>query len=177
MPNLTRDEIRQRFTSSKNFNEIFDAFEYAISEKIDDIELYRLLFWNDSLSPDEIILFGEKLAKDFHHIAYEVYMWLAGIFETLYASADNFESALMYYQKAAATKPAEPDPYLDACDCYNPDINIPPITTLIEFLKIGLEFVHNKKSLCLRLAKLYTLSGDESLAEYYRVKADETGEM
>jgi tetratricopeptide (TPR) repeat protein len=176
MAELTRDDIRQRFASSANFNEIFDAFESAISQKIDDVELYRILFWNDSLGPDEIMLFGEKLAKDFPHIAYDVYMWLANVFELLFSSHDNFEQALAYYEKAAAVKPTETDPYLDACDCYNPDLNIPPISALIEFLKVGIECVSNKKSLCNRLANLYHISGDEDLAEYYRVKADESGE-
>lgn len=176
MAALSRDEIRQRFASSANFNEIFDAFESAISQKIDDVELYRILFWNDSLGPDEIMLFGEKLAKDFPQIAYDIFMWLANVFELLFASRDNFEQALLYYQKAAAVRPSEPDPYLDACDCYNPDLNIPPVASLIEFLKVGMECVHNKKSLSNRLAALYHILGDKDLAEYYRLKADESGE-
>jgi tetratricopeptide (TPR) repeat protein len=177
MADLSREDIRQRFASSTNFNEIFDAFESAISQKLDDVEVYRILFWNDSLGPDEIMLFGEKLAKDFPHIAYDVYMWLANVFELLFSSRDNFEQALAYYEKAAAVKPSEADPYLDACDCYNPDLNIPPISSLIEFLKVGLECVSNNTSLCHRLANLYHLAGDEDLAEYYRVKADESGEQ
>ncbi|MBI2428224.1 MAG: hypothetical protein HYV29_05410 [Ignavibacteriales bacterium] len=173
---LSRTEIRHIFNTSKNFNELFDAFDEAILQGIDDVELYRILFWNDSLGSDELILFGEKLAREFRHIAYDVYMWLANIFEVLFGKKDNFEMALTYYQKAAAIKPDEPDPYLDACDCYNPDLDIPPAKNLIEFLKIGLEFVHNKKSICLRLAVLYQSIGEKDLAEYYRVKGDESGE-
>lgn len=173
---LSRTEIRHIFNTSKNFNELFDAFEEAIQQGIDDVELYRILFWNDSLGQDELILFGEKLAREFRHIAYDVYMWLANIFEVLFGKKDNYELALTYYQKAAAIKPDAPDPYLDACDCYNPDLDIPPAKTLIEFLKIGLEFVHNKKAICLRLAVLYQTIGENDLAEYYRVQADEAGE-
>lgn len=173
---LSRTEIRHIFNTSKNFNELFDAFEDALGQGIDDVELYRILFWNDSLGQDELILFGEKLAREFRHIAYDVYMWLANIFEVLFGKKDNYELALTYYQKAAAIKPDEPDPYLDACDCYNPDLDIPPARTLIEFLKVGLEFVHNKKAICLRLAVLHQTIGEPDLAEYYRVKADESGE-
>ena len=54
-------------------------------------------------------------------------MWMANVFEAVFSSQDNFEHSLMYYQKAASVKPAVPDPYLDACDCYEPDLNIPPI--------------------------------------------------
>lgn len=171
----TRAEIRHIFNTSKNFNELFDAFDTAVQLKIDDVEMYRVLFWNDSLGADELILFGEKLAREFHHIAYDVYMWLASIFEVLYGKNDNYEMALTYYQKAAAIKPSETDPYLDACDIYNPDLNIPPIKLLIEFLKVGVEFVHNKKLLLQRLSILYKLNGDFDLAEYYRVKAEEAG--
>lgn len=176
MPELSREEIRQRFTSAKNFNEIFDAFESAINQKIDDVELYRLLFWNDSLQIEEIVLFGEKLAKEFPHNAYDIYMWMANVFEAVFASRDNFEHSLTYYQKAASVNPANSDPYLDACDCYDPDLNIPPLESLIEFVKRGLDHVQSKKSLCSRLSYFYHLLGDEDLAEYYRLKADEAGE-
>jgi len=40
-------------------------FSAAINQDIDDLNLYRVLFWNDALSADEIILFGEKLARNF----------------------------------------------------------------------------------------------------------------
>ena len=173
---LSRTEIRHIFNNSKNFNELFDAFDSALKQGIDDVELYRILFWNDSLGSDELILFGEKLARQYRHLAYDVYMWLANIFEVLFGKKDNFELALSYYQKAAAIRPNESDPYLAACDCYNPDLNIPPAKMLIEFLKIGYEFVPNNKNICLRLAVLYQAIGESDLAEYYRVKADESGE-
>lgn len=173
---LSKTEIRNIFNTSKNFNELFDAFDLAIQQGIDDVELYRILFWNDSLDTDELILFGEKLAKQYRHLAYDVYMWLASIFEVLHGKKDNFELAVAYYQKAAAMRPHEPDPYLDACDCYNPDLNIPPAKALIEFLKIGYEFVPDRKNICLRLAVLYQVIGENDLAEYYRIKSDEAGE-
>lgn len=175
MKELSRTEIRQIFNASKNFNEIFDAFSSALRQGIDEIELYRILFWNDALSADEVILFGEKLAREFRHIAYDVFMWLANVFEVLYGKDDNFDLSLTYYQKAAAIRPEEPDPYLDASDLYNPDLDIPPLKGLIEFLKIGLEFVPSKKSVCERLSVLYKISGDLDLAEYYRLKANEHG--
>ena len=176
MPDFSRDEIRERFQYSKNFNEIFDAFQSALEQRIDDVELYRLLFWNDSLNADEIMLFGEKLAREFPTIAYDVYMWMAQVFEALFAARDNFEHALEYYQRAAAVNPAAPDPYLDACDCYEPDLNIPPVEVLIEFVKRGLDFVPNTRSLCARLSYLYQRAGDADLSEYYRLRADEPGE-
>lgn len=175
MARLTPEEIRAIFTSSTEFNDIFDAFEDAIEQKIQDVELYRLLFWNHSLGPDELCLFGEKLAKEFPAIAYDVFMWLASVFEVTYSSYDNFDLAIKYYRKAAKAKPEEPDPYLDACDCYDPDLNIPPADVLVSFVKEGLQHVGNKKSLLLRLSHLYQLMGEEEQSEYYRNLADGVG--
>jgi tetratricopeptide (TPR) repeat protein len=176
MPRFTPDEIRFKFANSTDFNELFDAFEDALTQRLQDVELYRLLFWNHSLGPDELCLFGEKLAKEFPALAYDVYMWLASVFEVTYSSYDNFELAMKYYRKAAAANPSHVDPYLDACDCYDPDLNIPPADLLVEFLKQGLGTVSNKKALLLRLAHLFQLMGDQEQSDYYRDLADSHGE-
>lgn len=173
MPKLSPDDIRKRFELSNDFNEIFEAFEQAIEQHIDDIELYRLLFWNHSLGPDELCLFGEKLSKEFSHLAYDVYMWLANIFEVTYSMVDNYELALAYYKKAATAKPSETDPYLDAADCYEPDLNIPSVHMLIDFLKSGVPYVVNSKLLYRRLSELYEYTGNDEMILFYRRKAEE----
>ena len=168
----TIDDIRRVFSSSTDFNEIFDVFQAALRQHLKDVEIYRLLFWNHSLTPDEIRLFGEKLATEFPDLAYDVYLWLASVFEVTYSSNDNYELALQYYQKAAGARPAEPDPYLDACDCYDPDLNIPPVVVLIEFVLRGTEHVVNPTSLYRRLSRLYLMAGDERRSEHYRRLAE-----
>src|ERR1041385_1869190 len=173
MGKLTVEEIRKRFELSNEFNEIFDAFEEAIGQGLKDIELYRQLFWNHTLSPDELCLFGEKLAKEFPELAYDTYMWLASVFEVTYSMVDNYELAITYYQKAAASKPGETAPYLDAADCYEPDLNIPPITVLIAFLKQGAEHVLNPKTIYQRLAHLFEMNGNDEMSAFYRRKADQ----
>ena len=169
------DDIRRVFANSTDFNEIFDVFQAALRQQLKDVELYRLLFWNHSLTPDEIRLFGEKLASEFPAIAYDVYLWLASVFEVTYSSNDNYELALQYYQKAARARPAEPDPYLDACDCYDPDLNIPPVAVLIEFVHRGTQHVVNPTSLYRRLSRLYLLAGEERRSEQYRRLAEGSG--
>jgi hypothetical protein len=173
MPRYTPEEIRTKFANATDFNDLFDAFEDALAQRIQDVELYRLLFWNHSLGPDELCLFGEKLAKEFPDIAYDTYVWLASVFEVTYSSYDNFELAITYYRKAAGARPSSPDPYLDACDCYDPDLNIPPVDVLLEFLKQGLDNVNNKKVVLMRLSHLYLLIGDEEQSNYYRDLADD----
>jgi len=171
MRSYTIEEIRRCFSSSEDFNEIFDAFESAITHKLKDIELYRSLFWNHSLSPDEVRLFGEKLAAEFPEMAFEIFSWLASIFEATQSSSDNYELAFHYFRRAAKARPADPDPYLDACDCYEPDLNIPPLTNLIEFVKEGANYVVPPRVLYRRLAHLCDLAGDGVQAETYRRKA------
>jgi tetratricopeptide (TPR) repeat protein len=172
MRKLTVEEIRKRFELSKEFNEIFDAFDQAIRQRLNDIELYRKLFWNHTLAPDELCLFGEKLAKEFPELAYETYMWLANVFEVTYSMYDNYELALRYYKKASSVRPSETDPYLDAADCHEPDLNIPPVTTLIDFLKNGVDAVALPKPLYQKLAYLYELIGNDEMYTFYRNKAE-----
>ncbi len=171
--NLPYEEIRRRFVESEDFNEIFDAVEEAIRQKIEDIELYRLLFWNNSLSAEAIAMFGEKIAGEFPSIAYDVYMWLASVFETVYSKFDNYEGALKFYRKASQVKPQELDPYLDAADCYDPDLNIPPAESLIEFLLQGLKYVRTPKPIYQRLCFLHRAIGNEEMARYYEQKMKE----
>lgn len=174
MPRLSKEEIRERFESSKEFNEIFDAFEQSIEQRIDDIELYRLLFWNSSLKAEELSLFGEKLAKEFSHISFDVYMWLASVFEVMHSVYDNYELALQYYKKASDANPGAVSPYLDAADCYEHDLKIPPIHLLIDFLKQGAASVREPLPVYEKLAYLYELSGNDEMSMFYKRKAEES---
>ncbi len=173
MSKLTPEEIRKRFELSKEFNEIFDAFEQALGQRIAEIELYRLLFWTPTLTPDELCLFGAKLTEEFPDLSYDVFMWLASVFGVTYSMYDNYELAFEYYRKAAAASPATPDPYLDASDCYEPDLNIPPLQSVIDFLKLGVRHVERPLPLYEKLAHFYDLAGNDEMCSYYRRKIQE----
>ena len=173
MSKLTVDEIRKRFETSREFNEIFDAFEQALELRLEDIDIYRQLFWNHTLTPDELCLFGEKLAKEFTKLAYDTYMWLAEVFEVTYSMFDNYELAFEYYIKAAREKPTEITPYLNAAACYEPDLNIPPIARLIEFLKKGTESVAQPRQLYQKLVHFYETVGNDEMRNYYKRKVEE----
>jgi len=176
MRTYSPEEIRQCFSSSTDFNEIFDVFQSALAQRVTEFEPYQLLFWNPSLTPDEVRLFGEKLAGEFPGVAYDVFLWLAGMFEATYSSSDNHELAIHYYRKAAGVNPAEPEPYIRASDCHEPDLNIPPAASLIEFLTSGLPHVADPTPLFKRLADLCAYIGDANLARYYRLKAEKPPE-
>lgn len=170
---MTFEEIKRRFEFSTDFNEIFDAFEEAMRQRIPSIDLYRLLFMNPSLSPDELCLFGEKLAFEIRELAYDVYIWLARVFEATHSMLDNYELTFAYYQKAASVKPDVIDTYLRAADCYEPDLNIPPISKLIAFLKRGTEHVPSPRELYERLVYFYEILGNDEMEQYFKRKAEE----
>ena len=172
MAKLSIEEIRQRFESSRAFNQVFDAFEQAVADRLDDVELYRKLFWNKFLSSDELCLFGHKLANEFPPMAYEVYLWLASVFAVNYSRYDNYELAMDYFTKASTVKPADPTPYLDAAACYEPDLNIPPVTSLLQYLKDGTRHVPNPQPLYERLCQLYEIVGNDEMSKFYRKKLD-----
>ncbi len=173
MVKFSIEEIRRRFELSREFNEIFDAFQQALRQKVKDMELYRLLFWNSALTPDELCLFGSKLVEEFPDLSYDVYMWLASVFGVTYSMYDNYELAFEYYTKAADARPASPDPYLDASECYEPDLNIPPINSIIELLKKGAKHVKSPLPLYEKLAHFYDLAGNDEMSKYYRLRANE----
>lgn len=174
MPKFTKDQIKEKFSNSSDFNELFDAFEAALESKIEDLDLYKILFWNNSLTPDELCLFGEKLVQVFPNMAYDVYLWLAKVFEVTYSMFDNYELALEYFFKASHIKPEELEPYIAASNCYEPDLKIPPADYLIEFLKKGLMHVKNPSPLYKRLSELYERIGDEDQSLYFRKLSEES---
>ena len=173
MRSYSIEEIHRCFSRSGDFNEILDAFQAALAMKLRDPENYRSLFWNRSLSSDEICFFGEKLAAELPEHSYDVVLWIASVFEVMHSSEDNYDLALRYYMRAAELKPDQPGPYLSACECYDPDLNIPPVQVLIEFVKRGLPHVADPGLLYNRLALLCELSGDPEQGAIYRGKAGE----
>ena len=176
MSNLSKEEIERIFLSSNDFNELFDAFENAIKQKIDDFELYQKLFWNSFLTIDEIILFGEKLVLVQPENSFEIFFWMANIFEALYSEKDNLEHAFNYYKKASIVKPTSEIPFIKAFESFDQDLNLPPIDNLIDFLKNGVELVYKKGKIYKHLGNLYKIKGDPQHEEYYYSKAAEFGE-
>ncbi|HUN66086.1 MAG TPA: hypothetical protein VMW43_08275 [Bacteroidota bacterium] len=174
MPQLTPEDIRKRFEQSREFNDLFEAFEEALRLGLRDIELYRLLFWNSALTPDEVCMFGEKLAAEFPDLSFDVYMWLASVFNVTYAMYDNYDLAFRYYRKAAAAKPASSDPYLRISECYEPDLNIPPLDAIIHFLKAGAPGLEQPKPVFEKLAHFYDLRGNDEMSSYFRRRAEES---
>lgn len=175
MRTFSVEDIRRCFAASEDFNEIFDAFQAALAARLGELEIYRQLFANRSLTADEVRLFGEKLAAEFPPLAYDIFLWLASQFEATVSSEDNYDLAFHYYRKAAGVRPSEPEPYVRAFDCHDPDLNIPPSAALIEFLHQGAEGVPDPRRIHLCLAQMYERGGDADRGEHFRRRAEDPG--
>ena len=84
--------------------------------------------------------------------------------KVLYLTVDTFMRPV---------RPEECDPYTEACDCHDADLNIPPRGGLIDFLQEGLPRVSDPLPLCRHLAVLLELDGKPELAEKYRRRIDD----
>jgi len=149
------NELMYIFNFSNSSDELFDAFNYAIQNKVESLELYQHLLWNPAITGDEIILYVCKLASVFPHFSYELCMLAANIFEFYACNNDDYMMAMHYYQKAIALEPSEELPYLSLIKLYNKDLQLPPLEEILRIVLEGVEKVNFKSKIYYGLAELY----------------------
>jgi hypothetical protein len=162
MEQLKRD-IEKIFRESDSNGELFDTFMRAIHYKINDLDLYKILLANISLSIDELKLFTEKVCSEFSDLTYDIYLWSATILENV----DSIETAFEYYNKAIDTKKIECKPYLSIIKMYNADLDFPPRNSVIQIFKRGLNDVKFKSKLCYGIADFYSKLNNENMKNKY----------
>ncbi len=167
-----KQKIETVFRFSNNSDEIFDAVDAAVHEKISDTDLYKILLGNAALSKDEIILFTEKLSREFPECCYDLYMWTAKIFGSSYLDHNNLEKSLHYLKKASEKEPAQCEPYLAALKLYNYDLELPTNEKVIEMMNHNSDSVKDKTIIYSTLADHYERIGDVSLKRKYRSLAE-----
>ncbi len=164
---MDRYKYEYIFKNSKNPDELFDAFDNALKENIDDLELYKILFWNSALNIDMLSMFIKKLAHTFPHIAYDVYMWGAKVIELSFDNLENYETILNFYKKASEIKPLETEPYIKAADSYNFELKIHPPALIINLLKKGISKVKDPALLYFKLSEVFGKLGNTELKNHY----------
>lgn len=160
------------FKNSKNPDELFDAFDDAIKNGIDDLEIYKVLFWNPALSLDEVCMFIKKLAQTFSHRSYEIYMWGAYILELSFDDVENFDSILNFYKKASEINPNSVEPYIKALDAYNFDLKVYSPISLINFVKKGLTKVSDPTTIYFKLSEFFGKLGNIELKNHYLAEGE-----
>lgn len=163
-----KNEIEQIFRESSSPEELFDAFQNALKLRIRDAELYKILLSNVSLTFDEVKMFTEKLCKEFNDLSYDIWLWVAKIFETA-STTDSIETALNYYRRAIEIKSDDYTPYLNIINLYNKDLDFPPKDKISTLLRKGLSEVQRKSKLCFGIADFYRKMDDLEMNKKYMV--------
>lgn len=163
-----KEHLEKVFRESSSPGELFDMFQKALELKLADAELYKILLGNVALSVDEILMYTEKLCMEFKEISYDLYLWAANILENLpcgdFTCADR---AYEYYLKAIQSNPLEHEPYSHIIKLYNPELDLPPRSSLTELFDKGLQQVKLKSRYCQMVAEFYRLVEDPAMSKKY----------
>ena len=163
-----KKEVEKIFRESNSSNELFDAFHFALSKKISDLESYKILLANPALSKDEIKMFTEKLSSLHTDKAFDIYSWSAGVLENKTTDYTFIEDAVNYYIKAAHTDPAKHEPLVRLTRLFNYEINFPTNTTILNFINDGVASVKEKRKVYNALADVYKKLGNETIMKRYK---------
>lgn len=168
-----KNEIINVFQTSNSPDDLFDNFRIAIDRKVKDLDLYIALLWNKALSKDEVLMFVEKIYREFPEFGCSVYLTAAKILDSSSLYGTNKELAFGYIKKAAAADKTSVEPYNIVSEIYNKELNIPPFKNIISFLESGIDLVEDKSRLYFILAKLYGKIGDIEKGRKYQKRGEE----
>jgi hypothetical protein len=172
----TSAAIEKIFRSSSSPEELFDAFRFAIAKKVSSIDLYKMLIANPALSQDEIIMFTEKIMREFPDSSYEMSMWTAGVFESNQIDYNYLESSVKYYTKALLEQPTECDPLIKLIKLHSTDLEHPANKHILDIVEAGLPGVHKKSKVYYELADLYKRLGNRKKEANYLALAEKAAE-
>jgi hypothetical protein len=166
-----KEQIEKVFRESNDPEELFDYLRIAISEKICDADLYKILLANPVLSNDEIIMFTEKITEEFENCSYELFMWTAQIFEDSFVDYSHLERSIYYYQKAAIANSLEYAPYLAALQLYSYELPLPTNESIMQLVNTGVSNVKIKSKIYFALADHFAKLGNIELKRKYSTLA------
>ena len=172
MPENLSKEIEKIFRVSNSTDELFDAFRTAISNKIEDPDLYKTLLWNKVLSADEIAMYAEKITEVFPAFSYNIFLWSGQIFSAVSSFGEYYDRAVKYLKKASDINKTTSEPYLLMAGLYNKELNVPPFNDLIKILDEGIEKTREKSRLCFIVSDLFKNTGKIDKYREYRRKGE-----
>jgi len=168
MPGLSKKYLENIFRNSDSQDELFDTFRIAIDKKIKDPVLYKILLWNKALSPDEVMMYAEKICKELPDFCYQLFTWVGKIFSSISLYGEHHDKALEYLKKAARSNPSAHEPYISITKLYNADLNLPRLDIIIKIIEKGLETVDKKSKLCFAISSLCKSAGKNETAKSYQ---------
>lgn len=153
-------KIELVFRDSFSSEELFDAFADALKLRVDDVELFKILLANPSLSIDEVKMFAEKIIKEMPNSLYHISMWCAKVFENYAEQYEYLDSSINYYLKAINAVPANFEPLVSILNLYNMEIDMPANKRILEIVNNCIPPVNLKSKVYYALADLYKHLGD-----------------
>ncbi|MCF8242854.1 MAG: hypothetical protein K9J16_15855 [Melioribacteraceae bacterium] len=172
MNEIIKQKIEEVFRQSNSRDELFDAFHDAISNNIDDIDLYKILLANPILSKEEISMYSNKLSSVAESKQFDIYMWAAKLLENKTYDHESVSSSLNFYLKAAETNPGNEKPLLQMLHLYNYDLNLPTNKKIVELVEQKLEGLKEKGVVYRALASHYDRLGHIDMkTKYLRLAA------
>jgi hypothetical protein len=167
MEETVRKIVESAFRQSASSGELFDALKLAIKHRIEDVELYKILLGNPSLSKYELIMFTEKICKDFEDCSYEIYLWSARVFESRVGDSDFTEDSLYFYEKAFLSNPEEHSPLIGALNLFNYDYEIPANQSIMSLIDLAIPSVSKKSMVYRSLYEHFKKTGNKDLMARY----------
>jgi hypothetical protein len=165
---ISKQELEVIFRTSSSPDELFDALRLAISSRVKEPEFYKTLLWNKALSTDEIVMYAEKISREFPEISYPVFYSVGQIFGSISFYGKHLDKAMSFFKKAADSKPGIADPYLAVMKMYNHELNVPGIDDILDMVQAGLEVVDKKSPFCFEISAFFKKIGNKEKERIYR---------
>lgn len=153
-------KIESVFRDSFSSEELFDAFAEAMKLRVNDVELFKILLANPSLSIDEVKMFAEKIIREMPKSLYQISMWCAKVFENYAERYEYLDSSINYYLKAINALPTNFEPLVSLLNLYNMEIETPVNKRILEIVNGSIPPVNFKSKVYYALADLYKHLGD-----------------
>ncbi len=168
--------IENIFRNSTSSDELFDAFQEALSQKFSDPGIFEILIGNPAVSSDEVKMFTEKLIKEYTGNVFVLCMWTAKVFGSFAEDYERLEDALNYYIKASLNKPTDFEPYTRILSLYNYDLDLPTNYKIVGIVESGIPPVNLKSKIYYALSEHYRKTGDLERASMYLALAEKAAE-
>lgn len=168
------DHFENVFRNSTSPDELFDSLTLAIRKKICDKDLYKILLANPVLTNDEIIMYTEKLCKEFKECSYDLFNWTGYLFQMRDHDLSLLENSFYYYQKAFMINPEDEQPLLSALSLYNYDISVSINEDIMRLVNTGIIKVDRKSVVYKELSKHYKKLNNIELARKFAILAEKS---
>ncbi len=160
-------KIEYTFRNSSSQDELFDAFRDALKIKVADVDLYKILLGNPSLSPEEIKMYSKELRKVMPENEYTIAMWTAKVLENLSDVPERIQDAIYFYKCASDINPTDHKALLGILRLYNFEIDTADNKKIEEIVESKIPAIHKKSIIYFTLSEIYFKKGDKTKAIRY----------